>query len=325
MKKKLFAVLALTFILAFLSGCSDIKKKEVKTPVKQQFVSIATGNVGGAYYSMGSALAEILNKEVPGINASAQTTSASGLNANLLAKGEVELAFMQNDMAYYAVNGMAMFGGKQINNIQGIFPLYAEAVQIVALERSGIKSIEQLKGRRVAVGSPGSGTEFNAKKMLEAYGLSFDDIVAQHIPFNEAMGNLLDGRTDVIFTTAGHPVSFIKTLADKEQINILSLDYLQLEKFLKEYPFFVKIKIPKDTYKGQQEDVNTIAVMAVLVANDKIDDEMGYKIAKSVYNNLDKLIDGHQMSKFAGNEKVAQVMSIPLNAGAAKFFSEINK
>ena len=149
---------------ALLVGCGSESSQK-------KFLNIATGGTAGTYYPIGGAMAEILNKEIPGMNASAQSTGATVANINMLKDNSVDLAIVQNDITYYAVNGTEMFQDKKVDNIRGIASLYPETCQFVTLDKSGIKSIKELKGKRVAVGAAGSGAEANARQILEAYGL----------------------------------------------------------------------------------------------------------------------------------------------------------
>ena len=161
--KKLAAIgMAMVVSAALLTGCGgdDGGKK---------FLNIATGGTAGTYYPIGGAMAEILNKAIPGMNASAQSTGASVANINMLKDGSVDLAIVQNDITYYAVNGTEMFKDKKVDGLQGIAILYPETCQAVTLESSGIKDLSQIKGKRVAVGAAGSGVEANARQIMEAY------------------------------------------------------------------------------------------------------------------------------------------------------------
>ncbi|MDY5365426.1 TAXI family TRAP transporter solute-binding subunit, partial [Mitsuokella jalaludinii] len=159
---------------ALLVGCGSESSQK-------KFLNIATGGTAGTYYPIGGAMAEILNKEIPGMNASAQSTGATVANINMLKDNSVDLAIVQNDITYYAVNGTEMFQDKKVDNIRGIASLYPETCQFVTLDKSGIKSIKELKGKRVAVGAAGSGAEANARQILEAYGITYNDIDVQYL------------------------------------------------------------------------------------------------------------------------------------------------
>ncbi|MBO5244800.1 MAG: TAXI family TRAP transporter solute-binding subunit, partial [Selenomonadales bacterium] len=195
-QKSLAVMTAMIVCIAMLAGCGAEKKK---------FVNIATGGTAGTYYPLGNAMADILNKNITGMTSSAQSTGASVANINMLKDDKVDIGFVQSDIAYYAMTGTEMFEGKQVKNLQGIATLYPETVQIVTSAEDGITSISQLKGKRVAIGTAGSGVEANARQILALYGLTYDDIDEQYLSFSEAANGLQDGNIDAAFLTAGYP------------------------------------------------------------------------------------------------------------------------
>ncbi len=320
--KKLFACLAAGALIAGLAaGCGGGEKKAA-APAKQQFLNIATGGTAGTYYPLGGAIAEILNKNIPGVNASAQSTGASVANINLLATGKVDIAFVQNDIAYYAANGTEMFQGKKVANLKGLATLYAETIQIITLENTGIKSISDLKGKRVAVGAAGSGTEANARQIMEAYGLTYNDIKVQYLSFGEAAGALKDGNVDVAFVTAGYPTAAIQDIATQNKVVLVPVEKEKADALIKKYPFYTTDKIPAKTYTGVDKDVEAVAVKAMLAVTDKMDADLGYKVAKAIYTNTDRIQAAHAQGKNVTKATAAAGMSLPLNAGADKFYKE---
>ena len=220
---------------------------------KEQFINIATGGTAGTYYPIGGAIAEVLNKN--GMNASAQSTGASVANINMLKDKQVELAIVQNDITYYAVNGEEMFkdSGK-VENLTGIASLYPETCQFVVREDSGIKKIEDLKGKRVAVGAAGSGAEANARQILEAYGITYDDVDEQFLSFAEGSYALKDGTVDAAFVTAGYPTASVQDIASQNKIRLLPIGDEQIKKLNEKYPFYTKTTVPAGTYQGFDEE-----------------------------------------------------------------------
>ncbi len=267
-------------------------------------------------------MAEILNKDIEGMNASAQSTGATVANINMLKDGSVDLAIVQNDITYYAVHGTEMFKDKKVDNIRGIATLYPETCQFVTLDKAGIKSIADLKGKRVAVGAAGSGAEANARQILEAYGITYDDIDVQYLSFAEGASALKDGNVDAAFLTAGYPTSSVQDIASQNKIRLLPVDADKADALIAKYPFYTKTTVPAGTYAGFDEDVPTISVMAMLVASDKVDDKLGYEIAKALFTNLDRLQAAHSVGKLITKEGAMKGMSLDMNAGAEKFFKE---
>lgn len=285
---------------------------------KEQFINIATGGTAGTYYPIGGAIAEVLNKN--GMNASAQSTGASVANINMLKDKQVELAIVQNDITYYAVNGEEMFkdGGK-VENLQGIASLYPETCQFIVREDSGIKMIEDLKGKRVAVGAAGSGAEANARQILEAYGITYDDIDEQFLSFAEGSYALKDKTVDAAFVTAGYPTASVQDIASQHKIRLLPVGDEQVKKLAEKYPFYTKTIVPAGTYQGFDQDVETVSVMAILVANDKIDAALGEKLTKAIFDNLDKISAAHSAAKNITKEGALKGLDfIKMNEGATK-------
>ena len=308
-------VLATVVMAAFLVGCG-----EDSTPKK--FIHIATGGTAGTYYPIGGAIAEILNKNIPGMNASAQSTGATVSNINLLKGGDVDLAIVQNDITYYAINGTEMFDKNKVKNLKGIATLYPETCQWVTLDSSNIRSVADLKGKRVAVGAIGSGAEANARQILEAYGITYNDIEVQYLSFAEGANALKDGNVDAAFLTAGYPTAAVQDIASQNKIRILALDENKINELSGKYSFYTKTVIPAGTYTGFDEDVQTVSVMAMLVCNDRVDDELGYQITKAIFTNLDRLKATHSAVANIDKKDAMSGMSLEMNKGAEKFFKE---
>lgn len=299
-----------------LTGCGGPNK---------QFINIGTGGTAGTYYPLGGAIAEILNKDIPGISASAQSTGGSVANINMIKKGELQMAIVQNDITYYAAEGKEMFKGKPVKNLKGLAALYPETIQIVTLGDSSINSIEDLKGKRVAVGAPGSGAEANARQILEAYGITYNDINAQYLSFGEAASALKDHNVDAAFVTAGAPTAAVQDIAASNSVKLISLSPEKVEALIKKYPYYAKMVIPADVYTNYHKATNTVAVKAILVVSDKVSDELGEKMAKAIYSNLDKIKAAHSVGKFITVDTATEAMPIPLNAGAKKFYDSLKK
>ena len=317
MKKLLAFLLGIMVMATMIAGCGGGDKKDDKKPAAQKFINIATGGTSGTYFPLGGALADILNKNIPGTNASAQSTGASVANVNLLSQGKVEIAFIQNDIAYYAANGTEMFKGKQVAGLQGL-----ETVQIVTLKKSGIKSVADFKGKRIAVGAAGSGTEANARQIMEAYGIKYDDIKVQYLSFGEAASALKDGNVDAAFVTAGHPTAAIQDIATQNDVVLVPVDADKADSLIKKYPFYTKLVIKAGTYPKQDADVSAVAVKCMLAVTDKMDADTAYAIAKALYGNLDRMKSAHSAANAISKDTAKDGMPIKLNPGAEKFFNE---
>ena len=313
-KRVLTAGLAVAFAVG-VAGCGEEK-------AGNGMINIATGGTAGTYYPIGGAIADVLSKNVEGMNASAQSTGASVANINMLNAGEVDLAIVQNDIAYYAVNGTDMFD-KKIDNIRAIASLYPETCQFVTLETSDVRSIADLKGKKVAVGAAGSGVEANVRQILKAYGLTYDDIDEQFLSFAEGAAALKDGAIDVACLTAGYPTASIQDVASQHKIRLIPLTNDRIEQLIAEYPFYTKTVIPAGTYTGFDEDIQTVSVMAILISNDKMSEETGYSITKAFFEHLDKIQAAHSAAKNIKRETATNGLEfMQMNKGAEKFYKE---
>lgn len=317
MKKMIMAGALCVAGAALIAGCGGDSGSSAGGG--KQFLNIATGGTAGTYYPLGGALAELLNQNIKGMNASAQSTGASVANVNMLKDGSVDIAFIQNDIAYYAANGKEMFKDNKVESIRGIAALYPETVQFVTTADKGIKSIADLKGKKVAVGASGSGAEANARQILGAYGLTYDDIDVQYLSFGEAADALKDGNVDVGVVVAGFPTAAIQDLAANKSAALVNIDAEHADKLMKQYPYFTKITVPKGTYPGQEEDVNTVAVKCVIVTTDKLSDDLGEQIVKAIYEHLDRMKAAHAVGKYITKDTALEGMSVKMNAGAEKY------
>ena len=317
MKKMIMAGALCVAGAALMAGCGGDSGSSAGGG--KQFLNIATGGTAGTYYPLGGALAELLNQNIKGMNASAQSTGASVANVNMLKDGSVDIAFIQNDIAYYAANGKEMFKDNKVESIRGIAALYPETVQFVTTADKGIKSIADLKGKKVAVGASGSGAEANARQILGAYGLTYDDIDVQYLSFGEAADALKDGNVDVGVVVAGFPTAAIQDLAANKSAALVNIDAEHADKLMKQYPYFTKITVPKGTYPGQEEDVSTVAVKCVIVTTDKLSDDLGEQIVKAIYEHLDRMKAAHAVGKYITKDTALEGMSVKMNAGAEKY------
>jgi TRAP transporter TAXI family solute receptor len=287
------------------------------------FLSIATGGTSGTYYPIGGAIAKVLNENIDSMNASAQSTGASVTNTRLIYNQEVELAILQNDIANYAVNGERQFEGNQVNNMSGIASLYPEVIQIIVRSDAGIDSIEDLKGKSVAVGAPGSGAEANASQILEFFGLSYDDIEEDYLSFGEAASRLKDRQIDAAFLTAGIPTAAVMDVAATQDIKLLNFSDQDIESLNEAYPYLTEVIVPAETYNGLDNDVQTVALQAILVAESSLSEEIVYNITKAIFENRDTLIAAHARAKDITLEGAESGMTVKLHPGAQKYYNEV--
>ncbi|MCE1159266.1 MAG: TAXI family TRAP transporter solute-binding subunit [Spirochaetia bacterium] len=289
---------------------------------QQKFITIGTGGTAGTYYPLGGAMADIWNKNIARMNATAQSTGASAANINLLSDGKIDVAIIQNDVGYYALHGIELFKDKVNPDLRGMTCLYNETVQLIALESSGIKSVYDLKGKKVSVGAAGSGVEANARQILEAAGLSYADIRVQYLSFAESANNLKDGNIDAAFTTAGFPVAAISDLAVSKKSVLVPVDKEVLAKLMAKWSFYAPTVVPANTYNGITTDTPTVAVKAMLAVSAKLDANLVYEMLKTMFANGPRLVAAHAQGANIKLATALEGMSLPLHPGADKFFKE---
>lgn len=326
MKRKLMIILASVMAFSIIAtGCSNNKTTDPADSDKKTFVTIATGGSSGAYFALGGAISNLLNEKVEGVNASVQSTGASAVNATLIGEGKVNIAFAMNDVVSYAYTGTEVFKEKgKIDNLRGVASLYPNFVQVITLEGKGINEIEDLKGKKVGVGAPGSGTEVNARQILEAHGITYNDIDEDFLSYAEAVEQMKNGAVDAVFLTSGLPNASIMDLSTTKDVKIVPIRKAVIEKLAKEFPFYSSSVIKGGTY-DDKEDVETAAVTTLLVTSAEMSEELVYNITKTIFENLKNLTDTHQAAKGISIDTVRIGMPIPLHPGAEKYFKELGK
>lgn len=317
MKKRAFLVVSIVLALTLvLAGTSIAQQKK--------FFVISTGGTGGTYYPLGGILAQALSQAVPEVVVTSQAGNASVANCNLIRDKQVESAFVQSNVAYNAYNGLEQFKEKPAKNLRFIASLYPETIQIVARADSKIKTVKDIKGKRLVPGDRGSGTEVDTLNILGVYGYTYKDFTSvDWLSFSGGAQRLQDKQADVTFTTAGWPTAAITELAISTNIVLVPIDEAKIKDLTKKYPFYAKIVIPKATYKGQDKDVATITTMAQWVVGAEVPDDVVYKLTKALWESgAKKMAEAHAQGKNVQPKTALAGMSIPLHPGAEKFYKE---
>ncbi|MFM7283465.1 MAG: TAXI family TRAP transporter solute-binding subunit [Betaproteobacteria bacterium] len=290
-----------------------------------QNISIATGGTGGVYYPMGGGLAAVLSKHVAGMQATAEVTGGSVDNLNLIASGKPYVAFSMVDAALDAARGVDKFTGRKVD-LRTLLVLYPNRMHVVTVESTGIKTMRDLKGRRVATGSPGSATEVMALRLIEAAGLDPNkDMTRERLSVAESVNAIKDKKVDAFFWVGGLPTAAVTDLASTPGTKIRMIDHAEAVAAMnKKYgDLYYADTIPRATYSGMDADNKIASVANILVVSAKMPDDQAYKIVKAVFDHQKDLIAVHKeyASVTVPNQKQAS-SPIPFHPGAVKFIRE---
>jgi TRAP transporter TAXI family solute receptor len=286
-----------------------------------EFINVLTGGTSGVYYPLGVALSEIYGKNIQGAHVQVQATKASVENLNLLQQGKGEIAFTLGDSLELAWQGNADAGfPAKLDKLRGIAAIYPNYIQIVAAKDSGIQTLADLKGKSLSVGAPKSGTELNARAILAAAGLSYQDLGrVEYLPFAESVELIKNRQLDATLQSAGLGVASIRDLATSLPIVVVAVPPETVAKVGQPY---VAATIPAGTYEGQTSDVATAAVGNFLVTREGVSDDTAYQMTKLLFEYLDQLAAAHAAAKSIDPTKAAAGMPVPLHPGAERYFKE---
>jgi TRAP transporter TAXI family solute receptor len=289
----------------------------------QEFVTVLTGGTSGVYYPMGVALSQIYGKAMPGAKTSAQVTKASAENLNLLQAGRGEIAFTLGDALNEAWKGNEEAGFKTpLKKLRTIAAIYPNYIQIVAAADSGIKTLADLKGKRVAVGAPKSGTELNARDIFKGAGMSYKDLAkVEYLPFGESVELMKNRQLDATLISAGLGVAAIRDLATSVKIVLVPIPADVVAKIGE--AAYQAGTVPANTYNGQTEATPTVAIQNFLVSHEGVSTDAAYKMTKAIFDNLPDLKAAHSAAKDITRENAAKAPPAPLHAGAEKYYKEV--
>lgn len=310
MKKIVSMILALTLVLALASSACAAT-----------FLSIATGGTTGTYYPLGGDIANLFNTVIPNVKASAQATGGSADNLRLIDAGEAELGTVQNDVSWFAYSGTDSFADEQIQSFSVISSLYAEYVQIVTRADSDINCIADFKGKAISIGAAGSGVYTNAMHVLEAAGLTLDDIDEQYLSFAESADGLKNKQIDAAFICAGIPNAAITELGSTTGVKLISLSDEEVANLIAAHPTYGNLKLPAATY-GLAEDTNCVVITALLVCSNELDEELVYNMTKALYEQ-EGILTHAKAAEITLDTAFVGVGELPLHPGAVRYYAEV--
>jgi uncharacterized protein len=292
----------------------------------RRVVTIAAGSVDGVYYPIAGAISRITSDTRSlNIRATVESSGGSLANVQLMRAGEADFALLQNDVAYYAFNGITLepFVGKPVKSMAGVFSVYPEAVHFIATHASGVKSVRDLKGKRVAFGPQGSATEQNALQVLAVHGVAEGDLNgAVRVSFTAAVDQLKAGAVDAAFFSIAVGAPVIADALASGKLSLISVGASAIEALVQKYPFYTIDEIPANTYKNQDREVVVPAVMAMLVARSSLPEDLVYRFTKAVFDNLPQFHSAHAAARNLTLQTALVGMALPLHPGAERFFKE---
>lgn len=312
MKRLLSFAMVLTLFIACLSGCGS----------SNEYLSIGTGSVMGVYYPLGGAISTIITDEIEGYNCSAEATGGAVENATLIIDGELDLGFVAASTLHDAQNGLNSFAGKNGDQCLAVFSFFPEVVQILSTDEN-IRDIEDLKGKKVAVGQIGSGTETMAREILKLYGMSYDDIEEDFLGFSDAASGLKDNTVDVAFTWAGIPTASVLELGTTHTISMVTFTEEKLHELTSEFSYCVPATITEAQYPNLYAEAQTFSIPAVVCASAELPEEFVYELLVEVFENLDHLTQTHERGGDLSLETALDGLEgARLHPGAEKFYRE---
>jgi uncharacterized protein len=289
----------------------------------EQFINVLTGGTSGVYYPLGVALANLIGKALPNAKTSVQATKASVENLNLLQAGRGEIAFTLGDSLSDAWKGSEEAGFKTpLKKLRGIAAIYPNYIQIMARADAGIRTLADLKGKKISVGAPKSGTEINTRVILAAAGVTYKDFAkVEYLPFGESVELMKNRQIDVTLQSAGLGVSALRDLATSMDTVVVPIPPDVIKKT--NDPAYLPGTIPANTYRGQTTDVPAASVQNYLVTHEGVSDETVYAMTKALWTGLDQMAAAHSAAKAIDLKRALEGMPVPLHPGAEKYYREV--
>lgn len=286
------------------------------------FINIGTGSTGGTYYPVGAGMAKVWNSAIPGMKANAQSTGGTAQNLALLGKGEAEVIFADG-LYFFAYEGKGAFDGKPMKELRGLVPLYAEPIHFLVAKGSNIKTIQDLKGKRVSVGAVGSGTEVTVRTLLKVAGVDPDkDIRAENLGLSDTAGAFADKNIDAALTVGALGIAGVVEITTLGTAEFRDIPADVVAKLGKELPYYLPFDIPANTYKDQTKPVKAMASWNVLITTEKLGEEDAYKMTKALYEHKQDILNISTRLASMSPENLKYIQ-VPLHKGSEKYYKEI--
>ncbi|WP_297218819.1 TAXI family TRAP transporter solute-binding subunit [uncultured Desulfovibrio sp.] len=287
-------------------------------------LTLATGGTSGVYFPLGGAIAQVISTKSDGkFSVTAQATGASGENMRLVQANDVDFAMVQNDVADAAYKGTPPFRpDNKMTDVMAMGRLYPEYLHVVASTDSGVKKLEDFKGKKVSVGARGSGNEVNCRQIFQYFGLDYKNVEPIFLPYGETADQFKDRQLDGFVFTIGTPNPAIQDITTAQSVQFIPVEGAKVDELVGKFPFLVKDAIPAGTYKGQDKPVPTLSVQCILIVNKNMSDDDVYAMTKALYENLDDVAKAHNKGTEISVAHAADGITIPFHPGAARYFAE---
>ncbi len=323
-----YVLLSLILTMTFIGGCSQPQSSEEPSvesgkangndiPESERFLSIGASDPGTSFYALGSGIATVIQREIPGTTVNVEVTGSAVENVRLLDAGQVDFGFTVSMIPYQGINEEGM------DNVNMAFAYLLTSFKIITRESSDINSIEDLRGKRVAIGAPGSSTATEAEIVLDEYGIGLDGIRAERLNIAESADALKDGNIDAFFLNIADPAAVVTDLATTHDIKFIPYEGPTTQQILSKHDAFVEAVIPAGTYPNQEEDVTTIGSNMVLMTRGDLSEELVYRVIKALFENQETLIDAHPVGRGVVLENALRARGLPYHPGAVKYYKEM--
>lgn len=290
-----------------------------------EFVTIGTGGVTGTYYPTGGAICRLVNqyKKETKIRCSVESTGGSVYNVNTIKNGELDFGIVQSDIVYQASRGEGAFKDAAIPKLKSVMAIYPELLTLVTRKDANINSLLDVKGKRINLGNPGSGNEATSLTLFDESGIKKEDLkFAGALKASEMPDALRDNKIDGYFYMVGHPTANIQDAANSVDVKIVPIEGANVDTLIKKYPYFAKANVPGSIYKGNDADIPTFGVKAVLVTSDDVSVDAVYTVVKAILENFDEFKQLHPAYSQITKKSLLDGLSAPLHEGAKKYFQE---
>ncbi|MFK7838311.1 MAG: TAXI family TRAP transporter solute-binding subunit [Sulfitobacter sp.] len=293
---------------------------------QEKFITIGTGGQTGVYFVVGQSICRLVNRGSAdhGLKCTAPSTGGSIANINAIKAGDMDMGVAQSDWQFHAFNGTSKFEGQQFDNLRAVFSVHGEPFNVIARKDSGIKSFDDLKGKRVNIGNPGSGQRATMEVVMDAKGWTLDDFaLASELKPAEQAAALGDNKVDAIIYTVGHPNGSIQEAVSTIDAELVTVAGPEIDKLISDNPYYAAASIPGGMYKGTDDTVNTFGVKATFVTSADVDDDVVYQVVKAVFDNFDRFKRLHPaFENLTEEEMISGGLSAPLHPGAEKYYKE---